>query len=260
MNQDELLKCLVHGIKPGELYPESVRQFSLAINFRSPAAYNVVRNAFKKKLPHPHTIASWYRYSNIKSEPGFHQETCERLKKIASDVLSETKNPLVCSLIVDEMYIRKQVLWCNQSQKYVGCISYGAKEEQKLLPIANQAIVFLLNGINQEFEFPVGYHFIKSLSSDDKANLYLEVIKKVTDCGVIIKNITFDGLSSNFAMCKKLGADLDIFSSNFKPFILNPFNQSKIFIIFDNCHAEKLIRNTLGNKEVIFEEHGKRIK
>lgn len=187
MNQDELLKCLVHGIKPGELYPESVRQFSLAINFRSPAAYNVVRNAFKKKLPHPHTIASWYRYSNIKSEPGFHQETCERLKKIASDVLSETKNPLVCSLIVDEMYIRKQVLWCNQSQKYVGCISYGAKEEQKLLPIANQAIVFLLNGINQEFEFPVGYHFIKSLSSDDKADLYLEVIKKVTDCGVVIK-------------------------------------------------------------------------
>lgn len=175
-------------------------------------------------------------------------------------MLSDTKNPLVCSLIVDEMYIRKQVLWCNQSQKYVGCISYGAKEEQKLLPIANQAIVFLLNGINQEFEFPVGYHFIKSLSSDDKANLYLEVIKKVTDCGVIIKNITFDGLSSNFAMCKKLGADLDIFSSNFKPFILNQVNQSKIFIIFDNCHAEKLIRNTLGNKGVIYDEHGKRIK
>lgn len=254
------MNCLVHGIKKGELYPEAVRQFCLSIHFQSPAAYKVVRNAFKKKLPHPNTIASWYRYSNIKGNPGFHKETCERLKKIASNVFDDTKIPLVCSLIVDEMYIRKQVLWCNQVQQYMGYISYGAKEDQKLLPIANQAIVFLLNGINQRFEFPFGYHFIQALNAEDKANLYLEVIQKVTECGIIIKNITFDGLASNFAMCNRLGANLDVFSNAFKPFILNPVNQSKIFIMFDNCHAEKLVRNTLGNRGVIFDESGELIE
>lgn len=250
----------MHGIKPGELYPESVRQFCITVHFHSPAAYKCIRNTFKRKLPHPHTIASWYRYSNVKGSPGIHQETCDRLKRIATDVLEETKQPMICSLIVDEMYIRKQILWCNQSQKYVGYVSYGANQGQKRLPMANQAIVFFLNGINQKLEFPVCFHFIRALNANDKANLYSEVIEKVTECGVVIKNITFDGLASNFAMCQKLGAQLNIFASDFKPFILNPLNQSKIFIMFDNCHAEKLIRNTLGNKGVIYDEKNEGIK
>lgn len=130
------------------------------------------------------------------------------------------------------MYIRKQVLWCNQSQKYVGNISYGPKiEEQSLLPIANQAIVFMLTGLNQELEFPVGYHFISNLDAEAKADLFKKVIIKITECEIIIKNITFDGLQSNFAMCRILGANLNIFSDNFKPYILNSIDQSKIFII-----------------------------
>lgn len=253
----------MHGIKPGELYPESVRKFCISVHFHSPAAYRTLRNAFKRKLPHPHTIAAWYRYSNIKGNPGIQQETLDRLKRIANDVEKETKQPLICSLIVDEMYIRKQVLWCNQNQKYVGYVSYGENEEQKkekLMPIANQAIVFLLNGINQCIEFPVCYHFIRTLNASDKAALYLEIIEKITKCGVVIKNITFDGLASNFAMCKILGAQLDIFASDFKPFVLNPVNQSKIFIMFDNCHAEKLVRNTLGNKGLIYDENNEHIE
>lgn len=260
MNQDELLSHLICGIRPGESYPDSVRQFCISVHYHSPAAYKIVRDNFNKMLPHPNTIASWYRYSNIRGDPGFHSETFERLKKMSVDVMKETGNPLVCCLIADEMYIRKQILWCNQSQRYVGYISYGAKPEEKLLPIANQAIVFMLTGINQQFEFPVGYHFIASLDTDSKVVLFTEVIRKLTECEIIVKNLTFDGLATNFSMCRNLGAHLNIFDENFKPYILNPVNMSKIFIIIDNCHAEKMARNTLGNKEVIFDDKGERIK
>lgn len=262
-NQNEiarLLRCLSHGIKSRERYPEIVRKFCCSIHYHSPAAYRVVRSTFGNNLPHPHTIASWYRYSNINGCPGFHSETFERLKKIADDVLKTTGKPLVCSLIVDEMYIKKQIRWCNQSQQFLGHCSYGAKQDDGFLPVANQAIVFFLNGINQQIEFPLGYHFIKALTADDKANLYTEVINKVSDCAVIINNVTFDGLSSNFAMCRKLGANLNIFSDEFQPFILNPLDNSRIFIIFDSCHLLKLVRNTLGNKGTIFDDNGERVK
>lgn len=70
MDQNEILNCLTNGIKSGDSYSESVREFCFSIHYHSPAAYRVIREAFNNNLPHPHTIASWYRYSNIKGEPG----------------------------------------------------------------------------------------------------------------------------------------------------------------------------------------------
>lgn len=174
--------------------------------------------------------------------------------------MAESNQPLVCSLLFDEMYIRKKVVRLNQSQRYFGYISYGMKEDDVTLPIATQAIVFMLSGINRQFEYPVCYHFITTLNTREKTDLFNEVIKNVTDCGILIKNITFDGLKTSFAMCKRLVANLDVFSGEFKPYITNPVNKEKIYISFDNCHAIKLTRNTLGNKGVIFDDKNGRIE
>lgn len=263
MDQNELLKHLAIPTKPGESYSQVVRDFCISIHFHSPKAYTVLRDKLQKRIPHPHTIAAWYRNSNVHSEPGFHPSTFERLKNIVSDMKpkdSKDSKPLVCTLIADEMYIRKQVLWSNQTQKYCGYVSYGVSDEQKLLPVANQAIVFMLSGLNRTFEFPLGYHFIKSLKTNDKTALFQEVIEKVTKCGIVIANITFDGLVTNFTMCAQLGAKLNPYSPEFKPYILNPLNESKIFIMIDSCHAEKLARNTLGNKLIIYDESNNPIK
>lgn len=254
------MSYLIKDLKIGESYPNVVRQFCISIHYHSPAAYRTVRKHFIKNLPHPNTIASWYRYSNIKGEPGFHTGTFDRLRIMASDVKKNTGKDSVCCLIADEMFIRKQILWCNQSQKYVGYVSYGASTEDGLLPIANQAIVFMLTGINQQFEFPIGYHLIKTLNTAEKTDIFVEVLTKLTECGIDVKCLTFDGLKTNFSMCEKLGADLNIFSTDFKPYILNPVNKSKIFICFDNSHAEKLARNTLANKRTIFDDKLRHIK
>lgn len=90
----------------------------------------------------------------------------------------------------DEIYIRKKVVWLNQSQRYYGHISYGMKEDDVLLPIANQAIVFMLSGINRQFEFPLCYHLITALDACDKAALVKELITKVAACGAMVKNIS----------------------------------------------------------------------
>lgn len=74
--------------------------------------------------------------------------------------------PLICTLTFDEVYIRKQILRCRESSKYVGYITYGSgvnhpkgvginrdeeeaeeiddhSDDEEELPCASQAIVFM---------------------------------------------------------------------------------------------------------------------
>lgn len=273
INEDQVLSCLIKGIKSGEKYPEDVRRFCFNVSYHSPAAYEIMRTQFKNHLPHTRTIKAWYQQSDISGEPGIHQETLNRLKLI----VSEMDEPLICALIFDEMYIRTQVQYDQHKMKYVGYVSYperpipirevdplGDVTVSQDIPearIAKQAIVFMLSGLNKHFKFPVAYHFIdQKIDSDDRVNLLTEVIDKVSECGVNISNLTFDGLRANFTMCQKLGANLDITSPEFKPFFENPFNQSKIHIVVDPCHMEKLLRNTLGRRYVLYDDNDAEIK
>lgn len=87
-----------------------------------------------------------------------------------------------------------------------------------------------------------------------------DIIKEVTKCGIKITNVTFDGYSGNVPMCEILGANLDVFSDHFKPFINNPSNNEKIYITPDACHMEKLVRNTLASKKVFYDANNNRIE
>lgn len=53
------------------------------------------------------------------------------------------------------------------------------------------------------------------------------------------------------------GANINVYSDDFKPYIINPVNNEKIYIILDPCHMLKLVRNTLGNKLEFFVNNNK---
>lgn len=247
----------MHGNKHLERYPPKVRKFCLTAHFYSPKLYSFIRDQFNNHLPHPDTIRKWYSNSNTPGDAGFEKNTYDRLRKIVNDMNGE---PLIVSLIFDEMYIRKQIYWCNRTHKYMGHITYGSNPNESELPIAKQIIVFFLSGLNKFFEFPVGYHLIGTLSSEQKAELVLDVIKIVTECGVRIANLTFDGLRSNGSMCELLGTNLDIFSKDFKTYFENPVDRTKIYIIMDAVHMLKLIRNNLASKQIIYDGNNNKIE
>lgn len=117
----------------------------------SPRAYEHVRRTFNNHLPHERTIRRWYQNSNIQNEPGINQETVQRLKKIADDFASSNGSKIICSLTFDEVFLRKQIHWSMNQMDYVGQISNVDNE----MSAATAAIVFLLNGVNTNFEFPV---------------------------------------------------------------------------------------------------------
>lgn len=266
VEKNELLACLVNGIKSGEKFPESVRQFCFSISYHSPAAYEIIRSKFNNHLPHPKTLKSWLAMSDIKAEPGVTEDTMKRLKGFVQDLKGE---PLVCGLIFDEISIRQQIYFDESKMDYVGGTTYGANDpthrrksnkNEEQLPIAKKAINFMLSSINKKFQFPVAYHFVDALTADELATLITEVILKVSQCEIKVATLTFDGDRKNIAACISLGANLEILDPKFQPYIENPYDKSNVYLILDPSHMEKLMRNLLGNRKVLYDEANSKIE
>lgn len=223
---DKLFAVLHHGVKARQKYPEEVRHFCLSLIAMSPRAYRLIRRTFNNHLPTEKTIKSWLSQSDINGDPGIQRDTLIRLAKIAKDFETKHKRKLLASLVFDEMHIKQQVYWSQNEMEYAGFKSYGEKSSDDVEKnIAKQAIVFVLNGIDVNFEFPIAYDLIDDLDKNQRRDLLLNVITAITECGIRITNITFDGQVSNVPALEALGAFLRWKvigkNENFQPFILN---------------------------------------
>lgn len=221
-----------------------------------------MRREFGNKLPHENTIRQWILNSDSKGEPGIDESHMKKLKTIATEFKKMHGVPLLCSLIFDEINIRKQIFWSSQTSKYVGLVENKQTDQtdEQSKSMCKQAIVYLLNGLNGCVEFPVAFYFIDTLNKTERKDRLLQIIEVVTETGVKISNITCDGLSSNISMYELLGANLDITSKTYQPSFRNAFDNAKIYIIFDPCHMEKLVRNTLAGKGVFYDDQNNKIK
>lgn len=246
------MNCFVNGVKGREKYPETVREFCICLHYHSPRAYDYIREIFSNNLPNASTIRAWYGNSCLNSDVGISTSCLDILKRKAERKKSENSE-LLCSLVFHEMFIRQQTQWINSSKRFLGYSTYGKQHG-----IAKEALVFMACGINDAFKLPIAYHFIHSIDADDKKELLLSIIDALCAIDVIITNITFDGHATNIAMCKQLGANLNVDPDDFKPFFETK-NGKKIFIWFDPCHMLKLVRNAIASKEQFTDSEGKLI-
>lgn len=146
----------------------------------------------------------------------------------------------------------------NAGEKSADSDNKPSKNHNKI-PMAKKALNFMLTGINKSFKLPIVYHFVNNLTAIQLQTLVAEIIVKISECGVKIKTLTFDGDAKNISMCKLLGANLDVSSKDFKPFFENSFDKSKIYIILDPSHMEKLMRNLLGRRKIFFDQYNNQI-
>lgn len=206
---EQLFRVLHHGVKSGRKYPPEVRHFCISLLSLSPRAYRLIRRTFNNHLPSEVTIRSWFSQSDVRGDPGIQSETLIRLTKIAKDFEKKHDRKLLASLVFDEMYIKQQVYWSRDEMKYAGLKNYGEMSGDDVEKnIAKQAIVFMLNGIEVNFEFPFAYNFINELDKSQRSDLLSNVITAITDCGIKITNITFDGHAGNIPALEMLRAHL----------------------------------------------------
>lgn len=260
LKSDELFRILYHGRRNGEKYPPKVRHFCLGLVCYSMRAYSFIRKTFNNHLPGVKTVKNWFANSDIRGEPGMQDDHIERLKRIAEDYKEKSGREIICSLVFDEMNMRQQECFSLHQLDYVGYVTYGDDPQKETKTIAKQAIVFMLKGINVNFEYPISYYLIASLKYDQRAKLLTDVISTVSRCGIRIFNITFDGYGSNVPMCVKLGANLDVYSKDFKPYIMNPITNERIYVYLDPCHMEKLTRNRLATVKTFIDRNSNKIE
>lgn len=109
------------GVPLEKKYGEELRKFALTLHFYSPKAYNYIRNKYSSCLPHPRTLRKWYK--NIDADPGFTEESFVALKLEAA----QSEHKLLCSLVMDEMAIRKGLgKWDPSAQKFWGRVDFGS--------------------------------------------------------------------------------------------------------------------------------------
>lgn len=243
----KVLKCLQFGKKAGP-YEEAVRKFSFTLHYYSPRAYNFIRSKFNNNLPNISCIRNWVSNSTGGGEPGVNPESINAVHNIVNE-LKKVGKEFCCSLSWDEVHIQRHVSWNEAKNNFFGFINYGSKNADGELPVASQALVFLLTGLNIEFSIPIAYFFINGLKVAEKSILIIEIIKSITKVGGKVINVTFDGIQSNFGACRQLGASFKL--PEMEPFFFNPIDGTKIHIILDACHMLKLIRNCLGAKKVL---------
>lgn len=186
---------------------------------------------------------------NLNAEPGITVASMDFLKaKVAAKRAG--KSELVCAVCLDEMAIRQQTIFDQNLGQMIGYVSYGFDKEEEEIPIAKEVIVFMVSGLNDKFRIPVAYHFINSLNASKKADLLKKVLLQLIEIGVKLASITFDGHPTNKSMCANLGANLDIYSPSFQPYIVL-HEKEIIYIFYDACHTEKLVRSHLDKKRRI---------
>lgn len=245
----EVVECLCTGIKNRDSYPPSVRAFCMSLHYTSPRAYEYLRQKFAKHLPHVQTIRQWYRNSNLDASSGINTHSLDALEAKAKSM----GKPVLINLNFDEMNIQRSMTWSRATNKFTGLIDVGTPNEDEEFTLAKDVIVFMAVGINAQFQQPIAYYFIQSLTGKEKADLLNQVIDEVTKRGIKIADISCDGHKSNPAMFKFLGTKLELEGGDFKSYFINQSNNEKINIVLDPSHAIKLIRNTIGNLKTIYE-------
>jgi len=215
------------------------KKFAVTLQYYSPKAYIYVREQFNNALPHPRTLSRWYMA--IDGQPGFTKESFDTLTDMANNEAKEVQ----CNLVIDEMSIRKQVEMDSNRNIYgfVNLDTFNdASDPDKTVPEAKNALVFLLVGVNGYWKLPIGYFLIDGLSGNKRANLLEKAIELISQTGVKLNSLTFDGASVNMTMVSTLGADLNNIT-----YIMNSYTNEPIYIFLDAAHMIKLVRNAWGD-------------
>ena len=236
--------------KSSSAYPPELRSFAITLKYYSSKAYQFVRKSFDLALPHPSVIRSWY--SSIDSEPGFTKPTFSALAaKVAAS--KKTGEKVICSLMLDEMSIKKHFEW--NGKEFKGFVDIGTGVKNDSLPAATDALVLMVVSLNSNWKIPCGYFLINGMTGKEKASLVTTCLEKLHDVGVEVVSFTCDGPYAHFAMLRALGAQLS--PEDLMPHFPHPCNSSKrIHVFLDACHMLKLVRNTFSDQGVLYDGDG----
>lgn len=169
----------------------------------------------------------------------------------------ESGHELQCSLMLDEMAIKKLVQW--DGHKFHGYVDTGTDNTDDTNTVASDTLVFMVVALNGSWKLPVAYFLIHGMSGVERANLIEQCLCKLADIGIWISSLTCDGPSCHLTMLNTLGASMTM--PDLQPSFPHPQKpEHQVSVCLDICHMLKLMRNALASYKVFKDGHGNSIK
>lgn len=233
----EIVKRTIIG-KPKAPYCDLLKEFCFQLHYYAGKGYMMLRSRLNKFIPSPRSLSSWTEHVN--ASPGFLKDSLSYLEKVNRESLYK----IYYAISVDEIHIRKQII--HKDDGFIGYVDYGGivpllnGEESK---VATAALFVYATAINGHHKLPVCYILTSGLKSFVLSSILENTIEEMRKRGCQILSITFDGLPSNFKAMENLGANLNLSSPGFQPFLSLPSTTFQINLVPDTCHMIKLFRN-----------------
>ena len=150
-----LLKRMNLKSGKGSKYSPELKSFALTLQFYSSKAYEFVRKTFNLALPHQVQVRKWY--AKVPAEPGFTNPAFQALK-LKVEESNKKGEKIICSLMLDEIAIRKHVSW--DGKRFRGYVDVGnGTDENDSSPVAKEALVLMAVAVNGSWKVPCGYFF-----------------------------------------------------------------------------------------------------
>lgn len=223
--------------KKGQAWTKDEKDFALLSYYKSPSAYNYWRNALKIKLPAVSTIRNWL--SELDCLPGFNLPVIQEIER---KVQSMSDSEKVCSLLFDEIKIKKCIEYSTKYDKIEGFHDHGDSRKNQF---GTQILLFLIRGVHSNWKLPFAY-FVSgnTIKNIDLKKLILEGIQYLLNAGLNVVSVICDQGKNNQSALKMLGVTKE-----------NPFffvNSSKVYSIYDAPHLIKNFRNNFLNNNYLF--------
>ena len=101
--------------------------------------------------------------------------------------------------------------------------------------IAHNALVVMAVGLQKPWSYSIAYFLVNHMDSKMQAQIIKESINLLTDAGLEVHTVTFDGCSKNLATARRLGCKIDSFDGSFK----HPTRPDKtLYVISDMPYAK----------------------
>ncbi|ESO13041.1 hypothetical protein HELRODRAFT_159637 [Helobdella robusta] len=166
-------------MKPNKTYTEEQKRFALTLHLYGGKSYQFLK-CKGLHLPHKRTLARWLE--SVDGGPGLNRSMLNFLKKKHE---RDAKQFTHCSLMIDSMSIREQLIYLKHKGVYSSYEHFGGDYTSNEL--ATQALVLMIVGTSGSWMFPLAYFLFKSMSATTQQVLVLNALEALEEIGLKVK-------------------------------------------------------------------------
>lgn len=246
----ECIKMTRYKEKSSRRYSASWLHMCLLLHIKSPRTYAFLRKNEILPLPAISTVRKYL--SQVRVQCGLDEEFFEAFK-----IKIKEKNEFARQgiLIFDEMSVRVNIHLNVKTLKLVGIEDLGEQSNRTSKSVTGQeadhALVFMWSSLAENYTQPVAVYATKGPTKGTcLAQLVLEVVKKLENCGAEVHGTVCDGASTNRKMWSEFEISGKLANVNNK--VIHPMDDSRYLYFFcDTPHLIKCLRNRFFKNKVL---------